>query len=1302
MEDTEPLSIRNLYSVSTFRIKCEINEVKVNCVLDTGASWSILANSAFDKLKEKPPTLKTTMVNAAAINQQFEVRLVGPVRITVGNCVLFRTIYVGPIKDEMLLGLDLLKELGGKIDVGSGTFHCRNEPVPITKYYTRNTSVKARLAETITIPPFTEMITSIECPGMGKWEYCYLEPRLDLPVSVASALYKGGNSHSVCLVNNNHLEWKLKMKTELGEMLPLYRDEILDLEPEFNINSVSSEYDQGSTTKELPDNLKPLLDTIDPSLSADEKDRLKLLLIKYETVFAKDEFDLGEFDSITHKINTVDEIPIKMNQRRTPIHFVESEEVLINKLLDAGIIQASTSSFAACPVLIKKRGGGLRYCIDYRLLNKRTIRDSYPLPLLSECIDSLSGNLWFSKLDCNSAYYQIPMDPDSKHKTAFITRLGLFEFNKMPMGLSNAPSSYARAIGLVLRGLNWKSVLSFLDDVCVLGSTTEMHLKNLEEVLNRFKIHNMKFKPAKCRLFCKEIEFLGRKINEKGITLTDYSIDTIRNWREPASIKDVEIFLGLANFHRAFIKDFSRTAEPMFRLLKKKIFVWGDDQQKSFKKLCEDLISPAVLAIPTREGRFFLDCDSCNVAIGAQLSQEQNGVKRVIAYGSFALSKPQISYCSSRKELLSCVRFCIHFRHYILGREFTLTSDCFSLKWLCNFKNMDGQLSRWAETLSQYNFEMVYRPGKNHISADSLSRRPIDDPCLVIKDVKSLPCGGCKHCTRVHNKWVEFENQVGEASELAFSTKEMVSNSRVSFYEEPRFNCVNPVVSDAADSDEPVVMGIDKEEIVREQRKDNIFKFLFNFILNKVEPDEQELKLSSEGEIFYFMNRSLFSLKNQVLYQTVGVANHLLVVPEGLKNEVLRICHDIPSSGHMGIDRTKALIKERYIWFRMSKDIRNYVISCDVCNKNKNANRPARHPRVIDHAGYPMQKIHMDHLGPLPATDAGNNCILVIIDNFTKWVEAIPLPNQTAETTAHAAVNHFFCRFGYPVQIVSDQGKAFEANLFSEVCKLLQIRKSRTSGYRASANGQAERQMRVLGAAIRCFVSKNKKDWDKFVPLIASAMRSAVNRHTGFSANKLMLGRELFLPADIAVPDERMHPTSPEQYVVLLRKNLELAHSIARDVLKVQLKLTKKGNDTNCRMFKYKVGDAIYFLDRAPRNKLCPKWCGPGIITKVFSPQTLEIQLKNLPNLKVVSHDYLKPCVDRVLPAWIVKAQKSIQLNEPRSYCSCGRPDNGLLMIQCCQCLDWFHGECIGVSKNKAKEMKEYLCERCVTQSQSG
>ena len=1277
-------------SIHSFKVKVRINDIVLNATIDTGATVSVLCSKLLHKFDPLPKIIKTKMLNCAGVDQTVKADVIGPVKIVVGHLLLFKPIFCGPIHDEFLLGLDLLLELRGKIDIGRGTFYCQDHPVPIKKIKVKKDNINyATLCNFVLIRPFSVVESKIKFEPLEEDQCFFLEPNYDLPVHIANQIYKSNSESVCCMYNNSKKVFTLDKGTVIGTIVPLPQPEILEQKNIIPLNSVDFD---------IPEHVAPLLEKLHSSLNGNEKEKVASILKEYADIFAKSEYDIGHFTGLSHKIEVTDTLPVKLNRRRTPFHLQDIQNEMIEKLLDAKIIQPSTSSYASCPTMTKKKGGKYRFCIDFRLLNRKTIPDVFPLPLLSECIQNLEGNCWFSKLDCNNAYHQIPVHPESKDKTAFRCSMGLFEYNYMPFGLTNAVSTYSRAIDLVLKNIGPGKVIAFLDDICVLGKDFESMIQNLKEVFERFRQHGMRFKPSKCQLFVRSMTFLGRQIRPDGVTITDHAIETIKRWKEPVSVKEIESFLGFANFHRNFIKGYSFISEPLVRLLRKpRKFVWEQEQKNAFRKLCDALISPAVLTLQRKTGRLFLEVDSSTYAIGGELLQLIDGVKRPISYGSFSLTRAQMKYCTTRLELLAVVRFCVHFKAALLATEFTVVTDHFALKWLFNFRQHEGQLARWLEILSQFNFVVEHRPGRLHQNADALSRRPNPEPCEKTGDPYSLPCGGCKYCLKVHKRWQEFNdliddnvinladnnnlNKILEPEEILASTGNIC---RVDIN-------LNPI---GDENDNVDLTGFDPDEIIKHQQGDPNFAFLIDFLENKVEPTDQELKMSHPAKQFYFLNRNLFTIINGIIYQTSGVDKELLLVPNSLKNDVLYICHDIPTAGHFGIEKTKIRVKQKYTWFQKSKDISSYVLSCPTCALSKSANRPGRHPRVIDHAGFPLQKVHMDHLGPLTVTHNKNAYVLVIVDNFTKWVECIPLENLTAVDTARAAVSHFFCRFGFPIQLVTDQGSTFESQLFKEMCRMFKIRKSRTTPYRPSANGQAEIRNRQLMAAVRCYVSKHKKDWDIYVPLVAGAIRSAVNRHTGYTPNELMLGRQINTPSDIAFPDPRSNIKSLDEHITNLRNSLELAHNTAREYLKTQLKITKKNNDTNPRLYSYKVADIIYVLDRSKKTKLSPLWLGPGIVTKVYSPQTVQIQLKN-DIFKVVSHDYLKISRDKVIPGWIQKTRKSILENQPRRHCICDMPNDGQPMVQCSGCQEWFHLVCLNLTELQAQRMESYICINC-------
>ena len=329
-------------------------------------------------------------------------------------------------------------------------------------------------------------------------------------------------------------------------------------------------------------------------------------------------------------------------------------------------------------------------------------------------------------MDLTSGYWQVEAAKQDQPKTAFTTSEGLFQFRVMPFGLCNAPATFQRLIDRVLSGLKWSSCLVYLDDIIVVGKSFSDHLSNLGCVFERLRGAGLKLKPAKCHLCQKRVAFLGHIVSADGIATDPSKTAAVKNWPIPQSRREVQQFLGLANYYRRFVGNFASIAKPLQQLTEKNSnFEWTVECQCAFDELRACLISPPVLSYPDYSRLFILDTDASDIGIGAVLSQvRENGSEGVVAYASRSLSRPERRYCVTRKELLAVVEFVHHSRQYLLGREFTLRTDHGSLVWVRNFKEPEGQLARWLEKLEEYNFTIIHRRGSLHSNADALSRVP--------------------------------------------------------------------------------------------------------------------------------------------------------------------------------------------------------------------------------------------------------------------------------------------------------------------------------------------------------------------------------------------------------------------------------------------------------------------------------------------------------------------------------------------------------------------------------------------------
>nr|XP_045615991.1 uncharacterized protein K02A2.6-like [Procambarus clarkii] len=397
-------------------------------------------------------------------------------------------------------------------------------------------------------------------------------------------------------------------------------------------------------------------------------------------------------------------------------------------------------------------------------------------------------------------------------------------------------------------------------------------------------------------------------------------------------------------------------------------------------------------------------------------------------------------------------------------------------------------------------------------------------------------------------------------------------------------------------------------------------------------------------------------------------------------------------------------VRSRYFWYGLSTDVANYVASCHYCSMNKKASKTSRHELLKYHAGASMERVHLDILGPLPKTPKGSEYLLVMVDQFTKWIECVPLPSQTAEDTARAALDGFFTRFGYPFEIFTDQGRNFESDLFTKLCELMHIHKAQTTAYRPSANGQVERYNRTIMDALRCYASYQHDSWDTYIQHIAGTIRSSVNRQTGFTPNKLMLGWETNQPIDLMYPREVQLQSDAIPYLANLQREIEKAHALARKSLSTNQERMKRYYDLRARLQVYEKGDLVYLLDTAQVKgqcrKISPQWKGPGVIIHKFSSCLFRVKLQN-DNI-TANHDKLKKCKDLTCPGWIEKFKRHVTGSGPSGsaiqgplLCVCRQPYDGKFMVQCDMCAEWFHGVCVGVTLASVRSKPEYACPRC-------
>ena len=454
---------------------------------------------------------------------------------------------------------------------------------------------------------------------------------------------------------------------------------------------------------------------------------------------------LGEIRATEHRIELLPDakphrqMPYRMGHRER-----EFERTEIDKMLKDNVIRASRSEWASPIVLAPKGDGSLRFCVDYRRVNAASYKDSYPLPRMDDCIDSLGEAKFFSTLDANSGYWQIPMREKDIPLTAFSSHQGLYEYVRMPFGLQGAPATFQRALDMILSGYRWQTCLIYLDDVIIFSQRAEDHLRDVDQVLDVLRHAGISLRFGKCLFFTDSVRYLGHIVRPGTLEVDQSHVRALREAEPPRTVSELRSFLGFCNVYRRFVPSYTDMARPLYDCLKgspKKAtrIHMGSEQMRSFEQLVSAVTSPPVLSLPRRGLRYSIDTDSSQYQIGCALFQtHEDGVRRPLGFWSRKMAPAELNYTVTEQECLAAVHGIKTCRHYLMGVEFDLYTDHAALRWLMDIQE-PGRLMRWRLCLSEYVFVIHHRKGYANTQADTLSRLPSTGHTTVPVDME-IPC----------------------------------------------------------------------------------------------------------------------------------------------------------------------------------------------------------------------------------------------------------------------------------------------------------------------------------------------------------------------------------------------------------------------------------------------------------------------------------------------------------------------------------------------------------------------------------
>jgi hypothetical protein len=763
--------------------------------------------------------------------------------------------------------------------------------------------------------------------------------------------------------------------------------------------------------------------------------------------------------------NVVHPIPLESDAKPSyrPMYRLSPEEKeecekQVKELLEKGLIQPSSSPWGAPVLFVPKPNGKLRMCCDFRMLNKQTIKNKFPLPRIDDLLDVLHGKKVFSSLDLQSGYWQIALKPEDMRKTAFNTHFGHFEYKVMCFGLANAPASFQSLMNDIFKDYLGKFVVVYLDDILIFSDTPEQHMHHLQLVLQRLREHKLYAQLPKCDFGLSELKFLGHIIGADGVKPDPDKVKVVQQWPEPTNAAELRSFLGLAQYFRRFIQGYASIVHCLYDLMKPNaIFTFSEKHKKAFELVKSALARAPVLKNPDFSKPFELWTDASTHGIGSVLMQEG----RPIAYESRKLSSAEFNYTTTEQELLAVVHSLKVFRPYIQSKFQTqIFTDHRALEWLLSKQDVSRREARWLEEISRYNLKLSYIPGRTNV-ADPISRVPA---------LMFINSGWLCALTRAQ---AMREQQVAEATAFrqAVDSGEVIAAST----ETPHESCLTDMQMPATDTEPKEPVDPTAAELLTHLKK---FYASDMWLNNPTNLSKNHVRLEPSG--FYVRDAG---------------KGKQLVIPdhEPLRTAIIREHHDPPYAGHRGAKATEHLVQRLYWWPGMQGDIAKVVADCQGCQANKSSNqKPIGVAKAMTTPERPWQKISMDWMTDFKLSKDGYDAILVVQDFLTKLVHFIPCKkSDTSEDVARRLRREVFRLHGVSEVIVSDRDPKLVANFMQDLFRCLGCKHAPTTAYRPQSDGQTERTNRVLQEMLRNYVSVTHDDWQEYLDLAEFAYNNS-------------------------------------------------------------------------------------------------------------------------------------------------------------------------------------------------------------------
>lgn len=892
---------------------------------------------------------------------------------------------------------------------------------------------------------------------------------------------------------------------------------------------------------------------INPELCQEDQDMIFDVLNKHHKCFAWSVHDLRKSKLPEFRIEIIPgSVPYVAKWYRKS----DQEQLIIkqqvDELLAANIIRPSDSQYACNPLVVAKKvpeGQPVewRMVINYKGLNKITKPEQFEMTDIETLLHSLEGAKYFCKMDLFSGYYQLRVEEDSKKYTAFFTADNLYEFNYMPFGVRNAPAHFCRSVRQCFNDLIWrKVVILYMDDLLVAASDVHSLCEKLELVFARLSNFQLSVKPSKCSFGMYSVPLLGHIVSAEGVHTEPDRLETIQKLKAPTKVSELRSFLGFVGYYRKFVQNFSQIAQPLNVLLKKSTrFEWGTEQQQAYEELKARLVQPPILAHFDSKKSIEILSDASYKGLGGMLCQMHDGIRKPVCYASRTLAPAETRYSATDLECLCIVWLSQRFRHYIWNQPgLTFVTDCHALCALNKLAHPNSaRLTRWQLRLQSLDFKIVYETGKNNHGPDCLSRLGWRDP--TAEDEEDDP------------------HTISEVADV-----------------------------DEVNSPPPL------PSLCTVNAKDDLSMLLD---AQMADPVTRTL-IESCGK---YTSDKKYTVSNGILYfQGKTDANPRFYVPAKLQLAFVKDMHESILLGHPGVPKTLDIIRARYYFPGLKKLVKEVVKTCLVCQKRKGnpEGRLGLTKNIFTEDMDIFDLVSVDISGPYPTSKRGNKYVILLVDYVSRFCIAKALRDTTADSCVRFLVEDVCCKFGLPRRILSDNGSCFTANLFKDLNTALGVKNVYTSPYHSEGNAVVEKEHFCYQQILSKFVTKNQRNWCKFLPSAIFGMNVTFQSSLKYSPHYIMFGREANLPLDITL-DRVVNDPNVETRVAKMR---EVQKEASRNLTQA-LKAQKARRDLRYKNIEFQLDDLVMIHQNKVHlaetsRKLSLNWHGPYRIIEKLSP----------------------------------------------------------------------------------------------------